>query len=96
MLEWMCERERFLSLVRDFIVFEDDGSGTLAKKMAVYHQFNGVETAVQETLRAAALQQELRWVAQPGAGTRTAAKRAAVPATGASELSGTLKARGRD
>ena len=66
MLEGMCERERFLSLVRDFVVFEDDGSGKLAKKMAGYHQFHAVETAVLETLRAAALRQELRWVAEPG------------------------------
>ncbi|MDE0432824.1 MAG: type I restriction endonuclease, partial [Bryobacterales bacterium] len=42
MLEGMCERERFLSLVRDFIVFEDDGGGKLAKKMAGYHQFHAV------------------------------------------------------
>ena len=66
MLEGMCERSRFLSLVRDFIVFEDDGSGMLAKKMAGYHQFHAVETAVLETLRAVALRQELRWVAEPG------------------------------
>ena len=66
MLEGMCERSRFLSLIRDFIVFEDDGSGRLAKKMAGYHQFHAVETAVLETLRAAALRQELRWVAEPG------------------------------
>ena len=64
MLEGMCERGRFLSLVRDFIVFEDDG-GALAKKMAGYHQFHAVETAVGETLRAAALQRELRRVAEP-------------------------------
>ena len=55
MLEGMCGRERFLALVRDFIVFEDDGSGKLAKKMAGYHQFHAVETAVEETVRAAAL-----------------------------------------
>ena len=45
MLEGMCERDRFLSLVRNFIVFEDDGGGQLAKKMAGYHQFHAVETA---------------------------------------------------
>ena len=50
------ERRRFLALVRDFIVFEDDGSGHLAKKMAGYHQFHAVETAVAETLRATELQ----------------------------------------
>ena len=44
---------RFLSLVRDFIVFDDDGSGALAKKMAGYHQFHAVNVAVAETLRAA-------------------------------------------
>ena len=53
MLEGVCAPGRFLSLVRDFIVFEDDGSGALAKKMAGYHQFHAVEAAVAETLRAA-------------------------------------------
>ena len=65
MFEGMCERDRFLTLVRDFIVFEDDGSGKLAKKMAGYHQFHAVEVAVGETLRAAALQQEAQRVAEP-------------------------------
>ncbi len=65
MIEGICERGRFLTLVRDFVVFEDDGSGKLAKKMAGYHQFHAVETAVQETLRAAALRQELQLVAEP-------------------------------
>ncbi len=46
---------RFLELVRDFIVFEDDGSGRLVKKMAGYHQFHAVQVAVGETLRAAEL-----------------------------------------
>jgi type I restriction enzyme R subunit len=46
---------RFLDLVRDFIVFEDDGSGRLVKKMAGYHQFHAVQVAVAETLRAAEL-----------------------------------------
>ena len=66
MIEGICERERFLTLLRDFIVFEDDGSGKPAKKMAGYHQFHAVETAVLETLRAAALRQELQRVAEPG------------------------------
>ena len=47
---------RFLGLVRDFIVFDDDGSGALEKKMAGYHQFHAVRVAVNETLRAAELQ----------------------------------------
>ena len=57
MLEGVCERRRFLSLVRDYIVFEDEGGGALAKKMAGYHQFHAVEAAVEETLRAAELQE---------------------------------------
>ena len=55
MLEGVCEPRRFLSLIREFIVFEDDGSGTLVKKMAGYHQFHAVQVAVAETLRAAKL-----------------------------------------
>ena len=67
MLEGMCQRDRFLTLVRDFIVFDDDGSGKLAKKMAGYHQFHAVEAAVGETLRAAEMWQEVRQVAErPG------------------------------
>ena len=61
MLEGAFEPRRFLALVRDFIVFEDDGSGALVKKMAGYHQFHAVRVAVDETLRAAKLQRaELR------------------------------------
>ena len=37
MIEGVCEPGRFLALLRDFIVFEDDGSGALVKKMAGYH-----------------------------------------------------------
>ena len=55
MLEGVCTFGRFLSLVRDFIVFEDDGSGNLVKKMAAYHQFHAVQVALDETLRAAQL-----------------------------------------
>ena len=57
MLEGVCVPSQFLALVRDFIVFEDDGSGSLVKKMAGYHQFHAVEVAVAETLRAAELSQ---------------------------------------
>ena len=55
-IEGAFEKRRFLALLRDFIVFEDDGGGRLSKKMAGYHQFHAVETAVGETLRAAELQ----------------------------------------
>ena len=53
LLEGVCAPERLLPLLRDFIVFEDDGSGVLVKKMAGYHQFHAVRVAVGETLRAA-------------------------------------------
>ena len=66
MLEGVFARRRFLALVRDFIVFEDDGSGALVKKMAGYHQFHAVRVAVEETLRAAALQREGRRVGENG------------------------------
>ncbi len=64
-IEGVFEKRRFLSLLRDFIVFEDDG-GALVKKMAGYHQFHAVEAAVGETLRAAALQQQAQQVAETG------------------------------
>jgi type I restriction enzyme R subunit len=53
-IEGLCSPRRFLDLVRDFIVYEDDG-GSIAKKMAGYHQFHAVQVAVGETLRAAEL-----------------------------------------
>ena len=56
MVEGVFNPGRFLALVRDFIVFDDDGSGALAKKVAGYHQFHAVRVAVDETLRAAKLQ----------------------------------------
>ena len=55
MLEGVFEPGRFLAMVRDFVVFEDDGSGALVKKMAGYHQFHAVRVAGGETLRAATL-----------------------------------------
>ena len=64
-IEGVFEKRRFLSLLRDFIVFENDG-GALVKKMAGYHQFHAVQAAVGETLRAAALQQEAQRVAETG------------------------------
>ena len=57
LLEGVFNRRRLLALVRDFIVFEDDGSGALVKKMVGYHQFHAVQIAVAETRRATALQQ---------------------------------------
>ncbi|MBL8425485.1 MAG: hypothetical protein JNK06_18635 [Candidatus Accumulibacter phosphatis] len=47
--------KRLVPMLRDFIVFEDDG-GRMTKKMAGCHQFHAVLVAVGETLRAAQLQ----------------------------------------
>ncbi|MBC7350167.1 MAG: type I restriction endonuclease subunit R [Candidatus Aminicenantes bacterium] len=52
LLKGIFDKENFLELVRDFIVFEENG-GALSKKMAGYHQFHAVRVAVAETLRAA-------------------------------------------
>ncbi len=54
-IEGVFEPRRFLELIRDFIVFENEGGGRLVKKIAGYHQFHAVRVAVSETLRAAAL-----------------------------------------
>ena len=56
LIRGMFDRRRFLDLLRDFIVFEDEG-GRLVKKMAGYHQFHAVGAAVSETLRAARIQE---------------------------------------
>jgi type I restriction enzyme R subunit len=64
--EGLLAPRRFLDLIRDFIVFEDDG-GRLVKKMAGYHQFHAVQVAVRETLRAAELARADQ-VAEPRAG----------------------------
>jgi len=64
MLEGVFAPSLFLAFLRNFIVFEDDGSGALVKKMAGYHQFHAVRVAVDETLRAAKLQRAETRVAE--------------------------------
>ncbi len=51
-VEGLLDPGRMLAMVRDFIVFEEDGGGQIVKKMAGYHQFHAVQVAVAETLRA--------------------------------------------
>ena len=50
-IEGVFEKHRFLTLIRDFTVFGDPGSG-LVKIAAGYHQFHAVRRAVASTLRA--------------------------------------------
>jgi type I restriction enzyme, R subunit len=56
-LQGVFQRERFLDMVRHFIVFEEDENPQtkqriLLKKMAGYHQYHAVTVAVEETIRA--------------------------------------------
>ncbi len=53
MVDGVFDHRRLLDLLAHFVVFEDDGSAKLVKKMAGYHQFHAVRMAVDETLRAA-------------------------------------------
>jgi len=64
-IEGIFAARNFLDLIRDFIAFEDDGSGLIVKKMAGYHQFHAVRVAVAETMRAAEL---IRIKAEEGTG----------------------------
>jgi type I restriction enzyme R subunit len=52
MIRGVFDKGRFLELVQGFVVFDDDGRGGIAKKMAGYHQFHAVRVAVEETVRA--------------------------------------------
>ena len=56
--EGVFQKNRFLDLLRYFIVFEDAGGGQVVKKMAGYHQYHAVNVALQETLRAARAQEK--------------------------------------
>ena len=96
MLEGVCAPVRLLSLIRNCIVFEDDG-GALAKKMAGYHQFHAVRVAVDETLagdRAPVLGGADAW-RRCRRGTSRGETPAGNPATVASASSGTRRGRGR-
>src|SRR3989475_2410703 len=52
LIRGIFHKERFLDLIRHFVVFEDTGS-SLEKKIAGYHQFHAVNKAVECTLGAA-------------------------------------------
>ncbi|HOI98034.1 MAG TPA: type I restriction endonuclease subunit R [Rectinema sp.] len=67
-LAGVFEKQRFLDLIRRFIVFEDVGGGVLVKKMAGYHQYHAVNVAVQETIRAC-VPLTISWQIGEGEGT---------------------------
>jgi len=51
LLKGVFDRQRFLDLVLNFVVFDDD-EATIIKKAAGYHQFHAVNKAVEYTLSA--------------------------------------------
>ena len=62
----VLDRRRFLSLIRDFIVFEGTEDERPVKKMGGYHQFHAVRAAVDQTLRAAQMRRSPDPDRQPG------------------------------
>lgn len=64
----MFDKQRFLDLVRHFIVFEDSGDAGISKKIAGYHQFHAVNRALGETLRASSVIDDALLAAEPSAG----------------------------
>lgn len=52
MVRGVFEKRRFLDLVRNYLVFEIDHDGTVAKKMAGYHQYHAVKNALESSVRA--------------------------------------------
>ncbi len=52
LIKGVFQKNRFLRYLKHFIVFEETESGAIAKKIAGYHQFHAVQTAVEATLKA--------------------------------------------
>jgi len=59
LIQGVFEKSRFLDLIRHFVVFEED-AGKIIKKMAAYHQYHAVNSAVDETVRASSPQGDKR------------------------------------
>ncbi len=78
-IEGLFAPRRLLDLVRDFIVFEDEGGGKITKKLAGYHQFHAVQVAVGETLRAAELYRAMDRAADVGSGQKRGQKSGGQP-----------------
>lgn len=56
LLKGVFDQKRFLELLQDFIVFEEDGdTGRISKIVAGYHQLHAVNVAVEETVRASGM-----------------------------------------
>jgi type I restriction enzyme R subunit len=59
LLKGMFDRERFLDIIRHFLVFEKE-QAALLKKLAGYHQYHAVNKAIQMTLKASNLKGDKR------------------------------------
>ncbi|MFQ5641093.1 MAG: type I restriction endonuclease subunit R [bacterium] len=57
LLKGVFEKRRFLDMILNFIVFEDDGAN-IVKKTAGYHQYHAVNKAVECTLSACGIKAE--------------------------------------
>ncbi len=52
LIKGVFHKDRFLNYLKHFVVFEETESDTITKKIAGYHQFHAVQTAVNTTLNA--------------------------------------------
>jgi len=59
LLKGVFDKARLLDLVKNFVVFEDDGE-KVVKKLAGYHQFHAVNKAVATTVEASAIMGDRR------------------------------------
>jgi type I restriction enzyme, R subunit len=60
LIKGIFDKHRFLDLIRNFIVFEEDDKGQLLKKLAGYHQFHAVNKAIESTLKASSVRGDRR------------------------------------
>lgn len=52
LINGVFQKNRLLEYIRHFIVYEETDNGSIAKKIAGYHQFHAVQTAVDATIKA--------------------------------------------
>ncbi len=67
-LQGAFNRERFLNLIKYFVVFEEGDKGSLVKKVGGYHQYHAVSVALEETIRASAVATKPGMVREPRKG----------------------------
>ncbi|MFA5314106.1 MAG: HsdR family type I site-specific deoxyribonuclease, partial [Methanomassiliicoccales archaeon] len=60
LLKGMCEKGRFLDILKHFIVFEETDKGVPIKKIAGYHQYHAVNYAIDATTKASDIKGDRR------------------------------------